>query len=224
MRDVSGAWRSDHPWAVVYDKVSGDPRLGALLWRVGVGSSVDELHRRARRELTALPPGSAVLDVPCGGGVVLRDIPSGATLQYVAADISPAMLGRTRREADRLGLPDAGPLAVRTREADVQDLDDADDTYDLVLAFTSLHCFPDPEAAVHELARVIKPGGRIVVSVFCSDAGLRFAPVHLAGRAVGVLGPGVRRGDVRRWLVEAGFVDLRLDQAGGLTYADATLA
>lgn len=220
MRDVSQVWRSDHPWAVVYEKVSTGSRVGAVLWRIGTGAGVDELHRRARRELAALPDGSRVLDVPCGGGVVLRDLPAGSELTYVAADISPAMLDRTRREAARLGVSGQ----VETREADVQDLDDADDTYDLVLAFTSLHCFPDPRAAVHELARVLKPGARFVGSVFCSDAGLRFVPVHVAGRAIGVLGPGIRRADVRRWLVEAGFVDIRIDQAGGLTYVGATLA
>jgi SAM-dependent methyltransferase len=218
--DASRTWQADHPWAVVYDKVSTDPRLGALLWRVGIGSSVEELHRRARRALAAVPDGGQVLDVPCGGGVALRDLPPNHALRYVAADISPAMLERTRREAERLGVSDD----VETREADVQRLADADATYDLVLAFTSLHCFPDPEAAVHELARVLRPGGHLVGSVFCADAGLRFVPVHLAGRALGVLGPPVRHADVRRWLSDAGFVDVRLDRAGGLTYLAGTLA
>jgi SAM-dependent methyltransferase len=219
MRDASRSWQSDHPWAVVYDKVSTDPRLGALLWRVGVGSSIEELHRRAQHELASLRSGAAVLDVPCGGGVVLRDLPPDVDLRYVAADISPAMLDRTAREAERLGLGDV----VETREADVQALTDDPGTFDLVLAFTSLHCFPDPRRAVQELARVLRPGGRLVGSVFCSDAGLRFLPVHLAGRAIGVLGPGVRNDDVRHWLVEAGFDDVRLDRAGGLTYFQGTL-
>lgn len=218
--DASGTWQRDHPWAVVYDKVSSDPRLGALLWRVGIGSSVEELHRRARRELAAVPDGGTVLDVPCGGGVVLRDLPAHHALRYVAADISPAMLARTRREAERLGLGED----VETRETDVQHLPDGDASIDLVLGFTSLHCFPDPEAAVHEIARVLRPGGRFVGSVFCADAGLRFVPVHVVGRALGVLGPPVRHADVRAWLVDAGFVDVRVERAGGLSYLEGTRA
>lgn len=227
MRDASRSWQSDHPWAAVYDAVSSDPRLGAFLWRVGMGSSIDELHRRARSELSALPAGAAVLDVPCGGGVVLRDLPDGHRLRYVAADIAPTMLERTRREARRLGLEvaedaDQPPGTVRTQVADVQALEEADGTYALVLAFTSLHCFPDPGAAVRELVRVLEPGGRLVGSVFCSDAGLRFLPVHTAGRAIGVLGPPIRRAEVRRWMVGAGLDDVQVDQAGALTYFAGT--
>ncbi len=114
-RDSSGTWQRDHPWAAVYDRISGDPHLGALLWRVAMGSSVEELHRRARRELAAVPAGGTVLDLPCGGGVVLRDLPTNHALQYVAADISPAMLERTRQEAGRLGVA----ADVETRVADV---------------------------------------------------------------------------------------------------------
>ncbi|WP_286689781.1 class I SAM-dependent methyltransferase [Aeromicrobium sp. REDSEA-S38_B2] len=219
-RDSSGTWQRDHPWAAVYDRISGDPHLGALLWRVGMGSSVEELHRRARRELAAVPAGGTVLDLPCGGGVVLRDLPVDHALHYVAADISPAMLERTRGEAERLGVA----ADVETRVADVEQLADADETYDLVLTFTSLHCFPDPEAAVHELARVLRSGGRLVGSAFCVDAGLLYLPGHRIGRALGVLGPPVRSTEMRSWLVAAGLVDVRLDRAGALTYFEGTRA
>ena len=99
MRDASRSWRKDHPWAKVYERVSTDDRLGPLLWRIGTGSSIEELHRRARGALVALPSGARVLDVPCGSGVALRDLPPEHTYRYVAADISPAMLRRTRAEA-----------------------------------------------------------------------------------------------------------------------------
>lgn len=217
--DPSRAWRRDHPWARIYQAVTGDERVGAVLWRLATGASIDELNRHARRELEALPPGSRVLDVPCGGGIALRAVPAGHQLQYVAADISPAMLHRTAREAAARGI---GGVVVR--EADMQDLSDPDGTYDLVLAFTSLHCLPDPERAVHELARVLRPGGRLCGSVFPTDAGLRYRPVHTGGRAIGVLGRGASRAEVEQWLTAAGFVDVRLEPAGGITYFHATRA
>lgn len=218
--DPSGTWQRDHPWAAVYDKLSSDSRLGGLLWHLLTGASIDELHHRARRELASVPSGGSVLDAPCGGGVVLRDLPPDRLLHYVAADISPAMLRRTRAEAERLGVSDR----VETREADVQRLAEPDGTYDLVLTFTSLHCFPDPRAAVLELARVLKPGGRLVGSTACSDTGLRYQPVPFIGRAAGVLGPPVRQPEVRAWLQEAGLSDVRLDRAGGGTYFAGTRA
>ncbi len=130
------------------------------------------------------------------------------------------MLERTRQEAERLGVA----ADVETRVADVEQLADADETYDLVLTFTSLHCFPDPEAAVHELARVLRSGGRLVGSAFCVDAGLLYLPGHRIGRALGVLGPPVRSTEVRAWLGAAGLVDVRLDRAGALTYFEGTRA
>ena len=214
---ASRTWQGDHPWAVVYDRISGDDRLGALLWRVGVGSSLAVLHEHAREALLQAGPAATVLDVPCGGGVALRDLPSAFTGRYVAADISPAMLERTADEARRLGLEH-----VETTEADVQALAFDDATFDLVLAFTSLHCFPDPALAVREIGRVLRPGGRLTGSAFLNDAGLRFTPVILAGRALGLLGPSGTRDDLRGWLAAAGFVDVEITRAGGLTYFTAS--
>lgn len=219
-RDADGSsrsWQRDHPWAIVYDRISGDPRLGALLWRIGVGSGVGVLHRTAREELDRLGDGATVLDVPCGGGIVLRDLPADHRLRYLAADISPAMLQRTRAEAVRLGLG-----GVETVEMDVTDLPLVDGTVDLVLAFTSLHCFPDPRAAIGEIARVLAPGGRLALSTILTDAPWPYRGVWPLGRAAGVLGPGCSHAELRAWATEAGLVDLDVRPAGGITYVTAT--
>ncbi len=215
----SRSWQRDHPWAFVYDRISGDPRLGALLWRIGVGSGIDVLHRAAARELARLGPGDTVLDIPCGGGVVLRDLPPDHGLRYLAADISPSMLERTRAEARRLGL-----TGIETVEMDVGNLPLGDGAVQLVLAFTSLHCFPDPRAAVREIARVLAPGGRLALSTIVTDAPWPYRGVWPLGRAAGVLGPGCSRAELRAWATEAGLVDLDLRPAGGLTYVTATRA
>ncbi|MFT4188875.1 MAG: class I SAM-dependent methyltransferase [Aeromicrobium sp.] len=213
----SRSWQRDHPWAIVYDRISTDPRLGALLWRIGVGSGVGVLHRIAAAELAELPAGAQVLDIPCGGGIALRDLPRDHRLRYLAADISPAMLTRTRGEARALGLD-----GVETVEMDVGDLPLPDDSVDLVLAFTSLHCFPDPRAAVGEFGRVLLPGGRLALSTMVTDGPLRFRGLWVGGRVAGVLGPGCSRVELKRWLAEDGFTDVEVRPAGGLTYVTAT--
>lgn len=215
-RDASQAWRGDHPWAVVYDRISGGDRLGRLIWRVGMGSDLGLLHRTAALELAALPDGAAVLDIPCGGGVVLRDLPTDRSVRYVAGDISPAMLERTGREAARRGVD------VELSECDVHELAVADGSFDLVLAFTSLHCFPRPERAVHELARVLTSGGRLAGSTMLTDMGLRHRVGWIGGRTMGVLGPGCTREELERWLGEAGMHEIVIRPSGGIVYFTAT--
>ena len=62
-----------------------------------------------------LSDGSAVLDVPCGGGLALRGLRSDQRVRYVAADISTDMLARARRRAADLGRDD-----IEFTEADIE--------------------------------------------------------------------------------------------------------
>ena len=95
-----------------------------------------------------------ILDVPCGGGVAFRGLRPGQRVRYVAADLSPVMLGRARAEAKRRDLHQ-----IEFTEADVEALPFKDASFDLCVSCTGLHCFPDPAAAVSEIARVLRPGG-----------------------------------------------------------------
>ena len=80
---------------------------------------------------------------------------------------------------------------VTTQLADVEALPFEDQSFDLVVSFTGLHCFPDPARAVVEMARVLKLGGVITGSALLNDTGLRFEPMRRAGRLAGLLGPGL---------------------------------
>jgi SAM-dependent methyltransferase len=212
---VTDAWRGNHPWAVVYDFIVERSALGGVLWKVGMGSDIGKLYRAAEA-IGRLPDGAAVLDIPCGGGVALRGARPGQDVRYVAADISQSMLERTRAEAAKRD------IAVELREADVGDLPFDTATFDLVVSFTGLHCFPDPAKAVKELGRVLKPGARLTGSAFLTDSGVRFKPMIAAGRIGGLLGPSGTRADLERWLAWGGFTDVGLDRSGGLTYFTAT--
>lgn len=209
--DVSDTWRIDHPWAAVYAFGIDRPWLAGAVGRAGFGTAFEGLYD-AIDSLAAMPPGSTVLDVPCGGGVALRGLRPGAGIRYLAADISPAMLDRTRRTARARG------VRVETLVADVAELPLADASVDLTLSLTGLHCFPDPEAAVAELARVTRD--RLELTWLRSDAGLRYRPALLAGRAAGLIGPSATGVEVSGWLMAAGFsVDLRTE--GAFAYVSA---
>ncbi len=91
-------WRRRRLTPAIYDFAVEHEALARLGGRVLWGADVRPLYA-AFGETGRLPPGGAVLDVPCGGGVAFRGVPRGAGLRYVAADLSAFMLGRARAEA-----------------------------------------------------------------------------------------------------------------------------
>jgi ubiquinone/menaquinone biosynthesis C-methylase UbiE len=161
-----------------------------------------------------VPDGGAILDIPCGGGVALRALRPDRDVRYVAADIAPAMLERTEQVARSRGLR---PLVETARE-NVEDLSFEDGTFDLVLSFAGLHCFPHPDVACREVARVLKPGGLFTGSVFLTDGGIRYRPMVTAGRAAGVMGPSGSGADLERWLRDAGLGDVEIRRSGAIAY------
>lgn len=209
--DVSQTWRLDPPWARLYSFGMARPVLARAVGTVGFGTDLKGLYD-AIGSVGDVPAGGTVLDVPCGAGIALRGLWDAPDVRYLAADISPTMLGRTRREAARRG------VRVEAVQADVTRLPLPDRSVDLVLCLTGLHCFPDPERAVVELARVARD--RIELTWLRSDAGLRYRPVVLAGRTAGVLGPSLTADDVGLLLGRAGF-DVRLQVQGAFAYASA---
>jgi ubiquinone/menaquinone biosynthesis C-methylase UbiE len=212
LRGVSEVWRADHPWAPVYDFVVEREPLAGVAWRVAMGSDVHLLYAAAA-EVGGLPDGATVLDVPCGGGVALRGLRPEQQLRYVAADISVPMLQRTAANAATRRLS-----RVECLQTDVAHLPFPDGAVDLCVSFTGLHCFPDPEAAVHEIARVLRPGGVLTGSAFLNDTGLRYDAIRRLGRAGGLLGRSATRAELRTWLAAAGVENLTLRTSGALVY------
>ena len=216
-----GAWSEDPLWARVYPLLVEHPTLGAPLWRLGLGTDIGRLGA-ATREIGDLPDGARVLDVPTGSGIALRGLRPGGRIDLVAADISPRMLERTTEAAHRRGVSDQ----VTTTVADVGALPFDDGSFDLVVSFTGLHVFPDPQRAIHEMVRVLRPGASISGSALltCDFHGIerRYRLVHAAGRLAQVLGPMCSADDVVRWLGEARAEDVRLEMSGGIGWFRAS--
>jgi len=209
-----GGWSDDPLWASFYDWSVEHPRAGGAVWRLGIGSDLGLLYAAAA-EIGRQPAGSAVLDVPCGGGVALRGLRLGQGIRYVAADIAQTMLDRTMDAARERGVS----AQVEPRLADVGALPFGDGEFDLVVSFTGLHCFPDPHLAVLEMGRVTHAGGVLTGSALLNDTGgLRAVPVRRIGRLSGLLGPSATRTEVVEWMAEAGFTDVTLQMSGAIGY------
>jgi SAM-dependent methyltransferase len=215
----SDFWRRNHPWAAVYSFGIDRPSVARPVARLAFNTDIDLLYETID-EIGSLASGTAVLDIPCGSGIAVRGITGGQGLRYVAGDISPSMLSRTERAARQRGVEDQ----VTTTQADVQQMTFADGEFDFCLSLTGLHCFPDPQAAIAELARVTKPGGQLRASWYRADGGVRYRPGITIGRASGLMGPSASRSDVERWLTESGFDDVRLTTSGAMAYVRAARA
>jgi ubiquinone/menaquinone biosynthesis C-methylase UbiE len=94
-----------------------------------------------------------VLEIAIGTGRNLRYYPRGVRL--TAIELSPAMLDLARAEATALG------LEADLRVGDAQALEFPDDCFDTVTCTLSLCTIPDDRAAVAEMRRVLRPGGRV---------------------------------------------------------------
>ncbi len=112
--------------------------------------------------LAGLQPGSSVLDVACGTGVVARLAAEavGADGHVTALDMNPGML------AVAADLPVPSGAAIEWVESNAQALPFPAATFDVVCCQLGLQFFPDREGALREMARVLVPGGRVVVMVW----------------------------------------------------------
>jgi ubiquinone/menaquinone biosynthesis C-methylase UbiE len=112
--------------------------------------------------LADLEPGDRVLDLACGTGVVARTAAAevGERGAVVAADLNPGMIAVARSLPAPLG------AAIEWHQADAGALPFADQDFDAVLCQLGLQFFTDRSAAIREMYRVLRPGGRVVVMVW----------------------------------------------------------
>ncbi len=116
------------------------------------------------------------LEVALGTGLNLPHYPSG--LDLTGVEWSPSMLAVARARAADLG------VVADLRQGDARELGFDDGTFDTVVMTFSLCSIPDPARAVDELARVLRPGGLLVLADHIESSAW---PVRVAQRLVDVL-------------------------------------
>ena len=141
-------------WAPVYDLV-----FGAVFER-GRNASIEAAERI----------GGRILEVGVGTGISLPDY--SRTVQLVGVDYSEPMLRKAQERVAEQRLANVETLAVM----DAKHLGFPDASFDVVVAQYVITAVPEPEAALDEFARVLKPGGEIVlVNHIGAETGLRRA-------------------------------------------------
>jgi demethylmenaquinone methyltransferase/2-methoxy-6-polyprenyl-1,4-benzoquinol methylase len=128
----------------------------------------DRLWRRATRVALALQPAERCLDLAAGTGVSTAELGRSGAL-VVGADLSLGMLHVGHSVRPRVALLAADALALPF----------SDGAFDAVTVSFGLRNFVDPTAALKELARVTRPGGRLVVCEFSAPTNPAFRRIYL---------------------------------------------
>jgi ubiquinone/menaquinone biosynthesis C-methylase UbiE len=191
------------PFGAFYDFYIERPWLMRLIGRAIWGIDASVLYA-SMEPIGRAAAGATILDVPCGGGVALRALSPDQDVRYIAADLDPKMLRRAERRARKRSL-----AQVEFLTADMTALPFADGEADLLLSYSGLHMVDDPERAVEEMARCLKPGGQIVGTTFLADASRRARGLFAIGSRSGHPVP-PRREDVLGWLTSTGLTEVAI--------------
>lgn len=147
-REQEAARKHFDRWRRVYSR----SRLLASLQQ----SALEELDLRSDDRL---------LDVACGAGKLVRAVAPDVE-RAVGVDLSPGMIEDARRRTAEEARGERIEFAVAPSDR----MPFEDGAFTAVITTTAFHHFPDPEASVNEMARVLAPGGRLVIGDSIRDS------------------------------------------------------
>src|SRR5919107_1146491 len=230
--DGRGGFMSDSIEKVVKSKYGAVAASGLSTDQEGV-KAVAEAFGYSPEELASIPAeanmalscgnptatanlreGETVVDLGSGGGldVFLAARKVGPTGRAIGIDMTTEMIELARRNASKL--EGGAPPNVEFRQATIDDLPLEDASVDCVISNCVINLAPDKRAVFREIARVLKPGGRLAVS----DIALkRELPVEVSGDVlayVGGVAGAIPVEDYKRGLVEAGFREVAVIDSG----------
>ena len=153
---------------------------------------------------------SAVLDLGCGTGQLTERLAErfpDATI--VGADLSNGMLERAAERTAGRASSRAADVVDHGRSsflrADAQRLPLADDAVDVATCTESFHWYADQQAAARELARVVRPGGRVLIASIATVTGFADEAIQRATALAGRPVRAIPKRQLRRLLESAGF-------------------
>lgn len=211
---------------------TGSPCCGPAPRACGCGESVgvrDETSRKigySSEELAAIPP-DANLGLGCGNpaalaglrpGEVALDLGAGAGIdcflaarrvgprgRVIGVDMTPEMLDRARANAGASGLSN-----VEFRLGEIENLPVADSTADAAISNCVINLSPDKERVFREVYRVLKPGGRMMVSDIVLERELPETIARSVAAYTGCIAGASLKADYLGMIAAAGFDDVRV--------------
>ena len=140
----------------------------SVVWGNGpyerIAATITDVHRAVVDKMRP-HHGDRWLDVACGTGAV-AELAASAGADVTGVDLSPALIDTARQRADEQHLD------IDYRVGDCEDLEFDDASFDVLSSTCGIMFAPDHEATARELARVVRPGGRIGLANWTPEGGL----------------------------------------------------
>src|ERR1700761_3743323 len=161
--------------------------------------------------IASIRPGEVVVDLGSGGGldIFLASKLDGLEGKAIGVDMTPEMIERARANAQS-----GGYTNVEFYLGTIDHLPLADASVDCVISNCVINLAPDKAAVFHEIARVLKPGGRLAVSDIALKAELPAAVAQSMAAYVGCIGGAIEIDDYRNGLLAAGFEHVEIVDSG----------
>jgi arsenite methyltransferase len=161
--------------------------------------------------MASIRAGEVVVDLGSGGGldVFLASALVGPEGKAIGIDMTPAMVERARANAASGGYGN-----VEFHLATIDALPLADASVDCVISNCVINLAPDKTAVFREIARVLKPGGRLAVSDIALKGELPEAVAQSLAAYVGCIAGAIRIEDYRQGLLDAGFKHVEIVDSG----------
>lgn len=158
-----------------------------------------------------LRPGEVVVDLGSGGGldVFLAAKKVGPKGRAIGIDMTPAMIERARANA-----ASAGYTNVEFHQSTIDSIPLPDASVDCVISNCVLNLAPDKPAVFREIARILKPGGRLAVSDIALKGELPEVVSRSMAAYVGCIAGAIKIDDYRAGLLAAGFEHVEIVDSG----------
>lgn len=158
-----------------------------------------------------LRPGEVVVDLGCGGGldVFLAAAKVGVSGKAIGIDMTPEMIELARRNAAQAQIRN-----VEFHLATIDRLPLADASVDCIISNCVINLAPDKPAVFQEVARVLKPGGRLAVSDIALKQPLPDDLKHDISAYVGCIAGAIPIEEYRQGLLDAGFAHVEVLDSG----------
>lgn len=175
---------------------------------------VNVINRKTHQTLRKIvaeqiQPGDNVLECACGTGL-LTEVIAPRCERLTATDFAPKMLARAKKNCAAYG-------NITFEPADITALNYPDNSFDAVVAGNVIHLLDAPMKALHELDRVCKPGGKLIIPTYMNRD--KTGKTSGFASAVGKAGADFKRQftveSYRQFFLDAGYGDVTVQLAEG---------
>lgn len=170
--------------------------------------------------LAALKPGEVVLDLGSGGGfdVFIAGRKAGETGHAIGVDMTPDMLAKARKNIAHYR-KETGLDNVEFRLGEIEHLPVADASVDVIISNCVINLSPDKAQVWREIARVLKPGGRVAISDMALVRPLPPEVLKMVEAMIGCVAGAALVSETGRMVRDAGLTDIRLKSSPGYVEA-----